>query len=185
MVPALVVLSLAWTIASVCRHLLSTGPYIAGLVEQSNLPLMLIPAIMFIVACGLSFATGTSWGTFGILIPITITVCEFVAPWLSITSLSAVLAGAVFGDHCSPISDSTILSSIGAQCSHIDHVATQVPYAVTVASVCIIGYIIAGLTSTLGYAVSVAITLPVSLALLVAALLFIPGFLRNTAKVKV
>ena len=181
MVPALIILSLAWTIASVCRHLLLTGDYVAGLVEQSNLPVMLIPAIMFLVDCVLSFSTGTSWGTFGILIPITITICEIVAPWLSITSLSAVLAGAVFGDHCSPISDSTILSSIGAQCPHIDHVQTQIPYAVTVASVSVIGYVIAGLTSTMGYGVSVAITLSASLFLLIAALLFISRVSKNRA----
>jgi Na+/H+ antiporter NhaC len=174
MVPALIILALAWTISGVCRDLLSTGPYVAGLVEQSSLPVALIPAIMFLVSCGLSFATGTSWGTFGILIPITISVCDIVAPWLSITSLSAVLAGSVFGDHCSPISDTTILSSTGAACNHIDHVATQIPYAVTVAAVCIIGYIIAGLTSVMGYAASVAITLPISFVLLIAALIVLP-----------
>ena len=174
MVPALIILALAWTISGVCRDLLSTGPYVAGIVESSNLPVLLIPAIMFVIAAGLSFATGTSWGTFGILIPITITVCDIVAPWLSITSLSAVLAGSVFGDHCSPISDTTILSSTGAQCRHIDHVSTQIPYALTVAGVCVLGYIIAGLTSGLGYAVSVAITLPVSLALLAVVLILIP-----------
>jgi Na+/H+ antiporter NhaC len=174
MVPALIILALAWTISGVCRDLLLTGPYVAGLVEKSNLPVALIPAIMFLVACGLSFATGTSWGTFGILIPITISVCDIVAPWLSITSLSAVLAGSVFGDHCSPISDTTILSSTGAACNHISHVATQIPYAVTVAAVCIVGYIIAGVTSVMGYAASVAITLPVSLVLLIAALIILP-----------
>ena len=174
MVPALLILALAWTISGVCRDLLSTGPYVAGIVEKSNLPVVLIPAIMFAIAAALSFATGTSWGTFGILIPITIAVCDIVAPWLSITSLSAVLAGSVFGDHCSPISDTTILSSTGAQCRHIDHVATQIPYALTVAAVCLVGYIVAGLTSSLGYGVSVAITLPVSFALLIVALIVIP-----------
>jgi len=184
MVPALIILALAWTISGVCRDLLSTGPYVAGIVEKSNLPVVLIPAIMFTIAAALSFATGTSWGTFGILIPITITVCDIVAPWLSITSLSAVLAGSVFGDHCSPISDTTILSSTGAQCRHIDHVSTQIPYALTVAAVCLVGYIIAGLTSGLGYALSVAITLPVSLAILVAVLIAAPKFFPVQAKGK-
>jgi Na+/H+ antiporter NhaC len=171
MVPAIVILTLAWTISGVCRDLLSTGGYIAGLVRESNMPVALIPAIMFLVACGLSFATGTSWGTFGILIPITITVCTQVAPYLSITSLAAVMGGAVFGDHCSPISDSTILSSTGAGCNHIDHVATQIPYAVTVAACCFVGYIIAGFSvESLGFAGMVAVTLPVSLALLLIAL---------------
>jgi Na+/H+ antiporter NhaC len=174
MVPALVILSLAWTISGVCRDLLSTGPYVAGLVEKSNLPVMLIPVIMFVIAAALSFATGTAWGTFGILIPITIAVCDIAAPHLSITSLSAVLAGSVFGDHCSPISDTTILSSTGAGCNHIDHVATQIPYALTVAVVCAVGYVVAGLTSTMGFGVSAAITLPVSLALLIVALLVLP-----------
>ena len=182
MVPALVILTLAWTISGVCRDLLSTGPYVASLVDQSSFPVILIPAIMFAIAAGLSFATGTSWGTFGILIPIVIAVCEIVAPWLSITSLSAVLAGSVFGDHCSPISDTTILSSTGAKCRHIDHVATQIPYALTVAGVCFIGYIVAGLTSGLGYAVSVGITLPVSLALLIVVLIVMPKFFGNKAK---
>ena len=181
MVPALTILALAWTISGVCRDLLSTGPFVAGIVEQSNLPVILIPAIVFAIAAALSFATGTSWGTFGILIPIIITVCNIVAPHLSITSLSAVLAGSVFGDHCSPISDTTILSSTGAQCKHIDHVATQIPYALTVAAVCFIGYIVAGATSGLGYAASVGITLPVSIALLIVVLLVLPKVLDKKA----
>jgi Na+/H+ antiporter NhaC len=174
MVNAIVILSLAWTISAVCRDLLGTGPYIAGVVEQANIPVALIPAIMFLVAAGLSFATGTAWGTFGILIPITIAVCDIVAPYLSITSLSAVLAGSVFGDHCSPISDTTILSSTGAGCNHIDHVATQIPYALTVASVCFAGYLIAGSTALLGFGVSAAITLGASLALLFVLLAVLP-----------
>jgi len=174
MVPAIIILSLAWTISAVCRDLLSTGPYVAGLVQHSNFPVMFIPAIMFVIAASLSFATGTSWGTFGILIPIVISVCAVVAPWLSVTSLSAVLAGSVFGDHCSPISDTTILASTGAQCRFIDHVQTQIPYAMTVAAISFTGYIIAGLTSTMGYGVSVAITLPSSLAMLTAVLIILP-----------
>ncbi|MDR1301214.1 MAG: Na+/H+ antiporter NhaC family protein [Treponema sp.] len=174
MIGALIILTLAWTISGVCRDLLLTGPYVAGLVERSQLPIVFIPALMFLFAAALSFATGTAWGTFGILIPITISVCDIVAPHLSIISLSAVLAGSVFGDHCSPISDTTILSSTGAGCNHINHVATQIPYALTVAVICFIGYIIAGLTGGLGFSLSVAITLPVSLVMLVAALLVLP-----------
>ena len=179
MVPALIILALAWTISGVCRDLLATGPYVAGLVERSSLPVVLIPVIMFVIAAGLSFSTGTAWGTFGILIPITIAVCDIAAPWLSITSLSAVLAGSVFGDHCSPISDTTILSSTGAGCRHIDHVATQIPYALTVAGVCVVGYVIAGFTAGLGFAMSTAITLPVSFVLLIAALLIIPRVVKK------
>jgi Na+/H+ antiporter NhaC len=174
MVSAIIILSLAWTISGVCRDLLSTGPYVAGLVQEAGLPAAFIPAIMFAIAAGLSFSTGTAWGTFGILIPITIAVCDIIAPHLSITSLSAVLAGSVFGDHCSPISDTTILSSIGAGCNHIEHVATQIPYALTVSTVCFIGYIIAGFTAGLGFNTSLLITLPISLGLLFAALITLP-----------
>jgi Na+/H+ antiporter NhaC len=177
MLQAMIILSLAWTISGVCRDLLSTGPYVAGLVEQSRLPVIFIPAVIFVIAAGLSFATGTAWGTFGILIPITISVCDIAAPWLSVTSLSAVLAGSVFGDHCSPISDTTILSSTGAECRHIDHVSTQIPYALTVAAVCFIGYFVAGITAPLGYGPSAAITLFMSIALLIALLLLLPSLL--------
>ena len=128
MVPACVILTLAWTISGVCRDLLATGDYVAGVVATSNMPVVLIPAIMFGVSAMLSFATGTSWGTFGILIPIIVSVCEAAAPELTVTALSAILAGSVFGDHCSPISDTTIMSSTGAGCAHIDHVSTQLPY---------------------------------------------------------
>ncbi|MDR0410405.1 MAG: Na+/H+ antiporter NhaC family protein [Treponema sp.] len=176
---AIMILTLAWTISGVCRDLLETGKYVADIVQASSLPVALIPAIMFIVAAALSFATGTSWGTFGILIPITISICDIVAPYLSITALSAVLAGSVFGDHCSPISDTTILSSTGARCNHIDHVSTQIPYAVTVACVCFIGYLTAGFTATLGFAVSVAITLTSSLFMLSALLFILPRILRT------
>ncbi|QQO08260.1 Na+/H+ antiporter NhaC family protein [Breznakiella homolactica] len=182
MVPALIILALAWTISGVCRDLLSTGPYVAGVVERSNLPVAFIPAIMFVIAAFLSFATGTSWGTFGILIPITVAVCEIVAPHLSVITLSSVLAGSVFGDHCSPISDTTILSSTGAGCDHIAHVETQIPYALTVAAVCFVGYIIAGFTAVLGFGVSVAITTPVSLAMLIAALLVLPKIMPGKPK---
>jgi Na+/H+ antiporter NhaC len=174
MVPAIIILTLAWTISGICRYKLNTGDYVASLVESSSMPVAIIPAIMFIISAILSFATGTSWGTFGILIPIGITICDSVAPHLSIVTLSAILAGSVFGDHCSPISDTTILSSTGAQCKHIDHVATQLPYALTVAAVCFIGYILYGFISPLGYGVSVGITLPISFALLTAALLVLP-----------
>ena len=181
MIPALIILSLAWTISGVCQELLGTGVYVSGLIEQAKFPVMFIPVIMFASAAGLSFAIGTSWGTFGILIPIVTMVCATVAPWLTITSLSAVLAGGVFGDHCSPISDTTVLSSTGAQCKFINHVQTQIPYAVTVAVICFVGYIIAGLTSTMGYGVSVAITLPTSLAMLITVLIVLPKVL-NRAK---
>lgn len=149
MTGAIIILALAWTISGVCRNLLSTGEYVSAIVEASNMPTMLIPAIIFVVAAFLSFSMGTSWGTFGILIPIIASICEAVAPELTIISLSATLAGSVFGDHCSPISDTTILSSTGAACNHIDHVSTQIPYAAVVAGCSLLGYIVAGLTKNL------------------------------------
>ena len=107
-----------------------------------------LPAIIFIVGCLLAFATGTSWGTFGILIPIVVAVFGESNPQLMIISISACMAGAVCGDHCSPISDTTIMASAGAQCNHVNHVSTQLPYAVTVAGVSFVTYIIAGFTQT-------------------------------------
>jgi Na+/H+ antiporter NhaC len=174
MVGAIVILTLAWAISGVCRDLLETGQYVAAVVQSASLPVALIPAIMFAVAAALSFATGTAWGTFGILIPITINICDIVAPHLSIVALSSVMAGSVFGDHCSPISDTTILSSTGAQCNHIEHVATQIPYALTVAVVCFFGYIIAGFAAPLGFSISVLITLPSAVVLLLIALFTLP-----------
>ena len=149
MVSAYIILTLAWTISGVCRDLLNTGGYVGGLVEGSSLAGMLIPVVAFCVAGLLAFSMGTSWGTFGILIPIIAVVCENTAPDLTIISLAAVLAGSVFGDHCSPISDTTILSSTGARCNHISHVSTQIPYTLVVAISCLVGYIVAGITANL------------------------------------
>lgn len=166
MVGAFIILTLAWTISGVCRDLLGTGEFVGALVAASNMPGAFIPAIVFLVAGGLAFAMGTSWGTFGILIPIVAMICSAVAPELIVASLSATLAGAVFGDHCSPISDTTILSSTGAGCKHIDHVSSQIPYTLVVASCCFVGYIIAGFTA------NVWLTLGSSV-LLLAGVLFV------------
>lgn len=167
MVGAFIILTLAWTISGVCRDLLGTGEFVGNLVATSNMPAALIPAIIFLVAGGLAFAMGTSWGTFGILIPIVVMICSAVAPELVTVSLSATLAGAVFGDHCSPISDTTILSSTGAGCNHIDHVSTQIPYTLVVAGCCFVGYIVAGFTN------NVWLTLGSSIALLVITLVIL------------
>lgn len=147
MVPADIILILAWTISGVCRDLLMTGEFVRDVVEHSNIPAALIPAIIFAIAAFLSFAMGTAWGTFGILIPIVVPVCAAVAPQLLVVSLSATLAGSVFGDHCSPISDTTILSSTGAGCNHIQHVSTQMIYAIVTAGCCFVGYLVAGLSN--------------------------------------
>ena len=112
--------------------------------RDSALPVIFIPVIMFITAAVFSFSLGSSWGVFALLIPIGIAICNIQAPHLSILTLSAILAGSVYGDHSSPISDTTILAATGSHCSPIDHVTTQLPYAGTAALVCILGYIVAG-----------------------------------------
>ena len=145
MVPAIMILALAWTLKAMTDSL-GAAEYVAGIVERSQGSfLSFLPGIIFLIACFLSFATGTSWGTFGILIPITLKAfpLESGNP-LAIICVSACMAGAVCGDHCSPISDTTIMSSAGAQCDHIAHVSTQMPYAMTAAAVSFVNYVIAG-----------------------------------------
>ena len=145
MVPAILILSLAWTLKAMTDSL-GAADYVAGVVEGSAAGLKnFLPAIIFLIACGLAFATGTSWGTFGILIPICIAAFPDAGDPIRIISISACMAGAVCGDHCSPISDTTIMASAGAQCNHVNHVATQLPYAISVAIISFITYIFAGL----------------------------------------
>jgi len=147
--PALVILVLAWTIGSFIKSDLGTGNYIASILSE-DFPVAFLPAIFFLLSCLMAFSTGTSWGTFGIMIPIAVPLAVAIAPEQMVSILAAILGGAVYGDHSSPISDTTILSSTGSQCNHIDHVRTQFPYATTVASVCLVGYIILGFTVQLG-----------------------------------
>ena len=145
MVPAILILTFAWSLKAMTDSL-GAKEYVAGIVEASAADFLnFLPAIIFIIACLLAFATGTSWGTFGILIPIVVAVFQGIDYQLMIISISACMAGAVCGDHCSPISDTTIMASAGAQCNHINHVSTQLPYAMTVAVISCICYIIAGL----------------------------------------
>ena len=188
MVSALIILALAWTLSTICNKLLGIDAFISGVVDRAaksgTLPLAVLPAALFLLASVIAFSTGTSWGTFGILIPIAIAVCDKVDPSLNALVLSSILSGSVMGDHCSPISDTTILSSTGSQCRHIDHVRTQLPYALTVGAVSAVGYVVAGLTRSLSYGVSAAVTLAVSTALLAAALLALPRLFparRNAA----
>lgn len=147
MIPAILILTLAWSLSGVCRGLIGTGEFVSGVISGSNISLSLLPFLVFIIAALISFSMGTAWGTFGILLPIVIIICGSAGDEGSrvlICSMAATLAGSVFGDHCSPISDTTILSSAGAKCDHLKHVATQIPYALLVAIVCAVGYIIAG-----------------------------------------
>lgn len=142
MVPSVLILVFAWTLSGM-TNLLGAKEYVAGLVAKSAVGLQsMLPAVIFLVALGLAFSTGTSWGTFGILIPIVVGV--FPSGEMMVISISACLAGAVCGDHCSPISDTTIMASAGAECNHINHVSTQLPYALTCAAVSVVSYIIAG-----------------------------------------
>ena len=145
MVPAILILTFAWTISGVTNDLLGANVFVEQAMESSAESLAnFLPAVIFVVACGLGFATGTSWGTFGILIPIVVSVFGTDAGTILTVGLGACLGGAVMGDHCSPISDTTILASTGAQCYHLNHVKTQLPYALTVAGVSFVNYVLAG-----------------------------------------
>ena len=162
MFPAMLVLTFAWMIGDLITEL-GTGEVLGGMVESSNLPVALIPAVIFVVACIMAMATGTSWGSFGILIPIAgEIIISLGATELLLPAIAAILAGAVFGDHCSPISDTTILSATGSGSDYIVHVVTQLPYAIVSALIALVGFVV------LGYTESVVIAL---LSLLVCILI--------------
>ena len=165
MVPAILILTFAWTLSGITNQL-GAKIYVAELVRGTASGLAnLLPAIIFLIGVGLAFSTGTSWGTFGVLLPIVCAV--FPSGELMVISVSACLAGAVCGDHCSPISDTTIMASAGADCNHIGHVSTQLPYALTVAGVSFLGYLLAGFVQ------KVWIVLPVAVVMMMATLLVI------------
>lgn len=179
MVPAILILTFAWTLKTMTNHL-EAGAFVSGLVQSATAISILLPVILFVVAVGLAFATGTSWGTFGILIPIVTSVFSVelanVAetgeiPQMVIVCISACLAGAVCGDHCSPISDTTIMASTGAQCDHVNHVSTQLPYALTVACVCIVGYLISGFVQNVFVVLGVSMVLMLGVLFMLKALL--------------
>ena len=182
MVPAILILVFAWTLKTITGTL-GASEYVRGIVEGASAVQILLPVILFIVALGLSFATGTSWGTFGILIPIVtgvfqsqlVNAAETGIPSMVIICISACLAGAVCGDHCSPISDTTIMASTGAQCDHVNHVSTQLPYAMTVAAVSAAGYLISGFVQ------NVFVVLGISLVLM-AATLFVIKLINDKKK---
>ena len=181
MVPAILILTFAWTLKTMTNHL-EAGAFVSGVVQSATALSVLLPVILFVVAIGLAFATGTSWGTFGILIPIVTSVFDAELanvsqtgeiPSMVIICISACLAGAVCGDHCSPISDTTIMASTGAQCDHVNHVSTQLPYALTVAAVCVVGYLLSGVVH------NVFIVLGFSVALMLAVLFAIRFFVKR------
>ena len=145
MVGAIMILVLAWSLGGTCRYLLGTGEFVSGFLNGLGVGLDFLPAIIFLVAAFIGFAMGTSWGTVALILPIVIGVFDAADP-LFLVAVGATLAGAVYGDHISPISDTTILSSAGAKCNHRRHVATQIPYATLVMVVCFAGYLLAGFT---------------------------------------
>ena len=179
MVPAILVLTFAWTLKSMTDSL-GAAEYVAGIVANiaDNRALMsLLPALVFVVGIFLAFATGTSWGTFGILIPIVVNVFGGdVNNELMIIAISACMAGAVCGDHCSPISDTTIMASAGAECDHIRHVSTQLPYAITVAIVSLVAYIISGFVRNW------VICLIIGIVLMIGTLLVIKNISQKKVK---
>ena len=170
MVPAIMILVFAWSLKNMTSFL-GADVYVAGVIEGSAKGLqMFLPAVIFLIGCLLSFATGTSWGTFGILIPIVLQAF----PWsagnpISIVCVAACMAGAVCGDHCSPISDTTIMSSAGAQCEHVNHVSTQLPYAITCAGVSALGYLIAGIFAV--NSLPAFIALPIGIVLMIVVVI--------------
>ena len=167
MVPAILILTFAWTLKTMTDSL-GAGAFVEETVTMyADGWMNFLPAIIFVIACFIAFSTGTSWGTFGILIPIVVSIFGSVNPELMIISISACMAGAVCGDHCSPISDTTIMASAGAQCNHVNHVSTQLPYAITVAAVSFVTYIVAGFVQ------SAWIALPVGIALMAGTLVVV------------
>lgn len=167
MIAPILILTFAWSLKGMTDSL-GASVYVAGLIKNTAGSLMnLLPFIIFLIAVGLAFATGTSWGTFGILIPIVVTAFKDTDPNLMIIAMSACMAGAVCGDHCSPISDTTIMASAGAQCYHINHVNTQLPYAMTVAAISAVTYIVAGFSR------NVVVSLVFGFAVLIVLLYFL------------
>lgn len=174
MVPAIMILACAWTLKAMTDSL-GAKEFIAGIVESTAGTFAnFLPAVIFLIAVGLSFATGTSWGTFGILIPLVLAVFPYGSSPISVIAISACMAGAVCGDHCSPISDTTIMASAGSQSNHLNHVSTQLPYALTVAGVSFVTYVIAGFVQSV-------IALPIGIALMLGTLLVIKLLTKKRA----
>ena len=180
MVAPILILSLAWTLSGM-TNLLGANEFVSGVVEGSAAGLQgFLPLVIFLVAAGLAFATGTSWGTFGILIPIVIGV--FPSGQMMVISISACLAGAVAGDHSSPISDTTIMASAGGHCNHVNHVSTQIPYVLTCMVVCGLGYLMIGILNLVGAMNAAVIVTPICILLMVLVLLVIRKYAGKEAK---
>lgn len=167
MVPAILILTMATTLKNM-TSLLDSSAFVQNALANASGLSVFLPAIIFLVACGIAFATGTSWGTFGILIPIVLAIFPVGDP-LGVMSMSACLAGAVCGDHCSPISDTTIMSSAGARCDHINHVSTQMPYAITVAAISFVSFIIAAFVQNVYISLAIAVVLTVATLFVIKA----------------
>ena len=176
MVPAILILVFAWTLKGMTDSLGSTA-FVESIMQHAGALSHFLPAIVFALAVGISFATGTSWGTFGILIPITLAAFPVSEP-MGVVCMSAAMAGAVCGDHCSPISDTTIMASAGAQCDHVTHVNTQLPYALTTAAVSFVAYIVAG------FVPKVYVALPVAVVLMIGTLVVIRLIQKSGEKKK-
>ena len=180
MVPAILILTFAWSISGIMGAkggYLDAQAFVQNNLANSAFPQWLFPAIFFILAGAIAFATGTSWGTFGVLVPIAVTILGGSGT-LTILTVSATLGGAVFGDHVSPISDTTIMASTGAACNHIDHVKTQFPYAGIVAVIALLSYVVAGYVATLG-GVLCALIMWAVVAVLFVATIFVIKYLEK------
>lgn len=177
MVSSMMILVLAWSLGGVCRYMLGTGEFVSGALTSAGVSLQFLPPVVFVVAALIAFAMGTSWGTIALLMPIVLGVFPADTS-LFLAGIGAALAGAVFGDHTSPISDTTILSSAGAECNHLRHVATQLPYASTVAVVCLLGYVLVGFTGNPW----ISLVLGVILLLVIIYGLYRRDLKRNPAK---
>ena len=158
MVGAIMILVLAWSLGSVCRYMLGTGEFVSGFLTSVGAPLTLLPVVISVVSAAIAFAMGTSWGTMALVLPIVLGIYEPSDP-LFLLAIGATLAGAVFGDHVSPISDTTILSSTGAGCNHLRHVSTQMPYAALVMACALVGFLVAGLTGSCWLALALGVVL--------------------------
>lgn len=186
MVPAILILTFAWSISGIMGAkggYLDAQAFVQNNLANSNFPQFLFPAIFFVIAGLIAFSTGTSWGTFGVLVPIAVTILGGSGT-LALLTVSATLGGAVFGDHISPISDTTILASAGAQCNHVEHVNTQLPYALLVAGIAVVAYLIAGLCVGLGGVLTGIIMWAATLAMFVGVIFIIKLFGKKKASVK-